>query len=151
MRKINDMPQRSEEKKPGAIRLTFSYQGESVKLIKEQTLDMIVPPSHDFEHRKDASGFWVEVLDKKRNTIYRRSSENPIKHYAEVRSDDPDRPLYMERIKDPSGIFTILVPDTRRAQDVALFSSAFTPEKKLSPAVEIARFKLHGGQKRKEG
>ncbi len=151
MRKINDMPQRSEKKKPGAIRLTFSYQGESVQLIKERSLDMIVPPSHDLEHQKEASGFWVEVLDNKRNTIYRRVSENPIKRYAEVRSNDPDRPLSMERIKDPKGIFTILIPEIKEAQDVALFSSAFSPEKKLSPAVEIARFELHGGQKRKEG
>lgn len=150
MSKINNMPRMSEKKKPGAIRLTFSYQGESLKLIKEQTLDMIVHPSHELKHQKDARGFWVEVLDNKRNTIYRRISENPIKHYAEVRSDDPDRPLSMVKIENPSGIFTILIPETREAQDVALFSSPLTPEKMLRPAVEIARFELRGGQKRKE-
>jgi hypothetical protein len=105
------------------------------------------PPSDERVHQKEASGFWVEVRDKERNVIYRRATANPIRHYAEVRSEDPDRPLAMQKVKDPSGIFTILIPDIAEAAEVALFSSPFEEEKRLQPAVEIARFDLPGRQK----
>jgi hypothetical protein len=150
MKRMKRVAQRGETKKPGAVRLTFSYKGEALELIKQQSLEMIPPPSDELEVQKEASGFWVEISDAKRNVLYRRATDNPIRHYAEVRSDDPDRPLAMQEVKDPSGIFTILVPDILEAAEVALFSSPFEEKKRLLPAVEIARFELRGRKERRQ-
>ena len=150
MSRMRTLAQRSDGKKTGAVRLTISYEGDSLKLTKQQSLDMIPPPSDEFMHQKEASGFWVEMIDRERNVIYRRATENPIRHFAEVRSDDPDRPLAMHEVKDPSGIFTILIPDITEAVEVALFSSPLEEDKRLLPSVEIARFELRGGQKGRE-
>lgn len=150
MRKTPIDPQRKEGQGPSAVRLTFSYKGERLKLEKQQVLKMTPPPSDELKEQKEASGFWVEVSDANRNVLYRRAMHNPIRRYAEVRADDPDRPLAMQEVKDPSGVFTILIPHIAEAVDISLHSSPSEPEKRLQPAVEIGRFELRGGGKGKE-
>jgi hypothetical protein len=146
MKEVQRGTQRSKPQKPGAVRLTFLYKGDSLDLIKQQSLEMIAPPSDALEDQKEASGFWVEITDREKNVLYRRVTQNPIRHYAEIRSDDPDRPLTMQEVRDPSGTFTILIPEIAQAAEIALFSSPFEEKKRLLPAVEIARFEL-GGEK----
>jgi len=142
--------QRSKGTEPGAVRLTFSYEGDSVELIKEQALEMIAFPSDELKYQEETSGFWIEVSDEEGQLIYRRVSENPIRFYAEVRSDNPDRPLAMQDVEGPQGIFTILIPDLTDAREVALFSSPLSKGERMYPAVEIARFELQSGKDRKE-
>jgi hypothetical protein len=150
MKKTPLDPQREKGKTPGAVRLTFSYKGERLKLEKQQVLKMTPPPSDELKEQKEASGFWVEVSDAKRKVLYRRTMHNPIRRYAEVRADDPDRPLAMQEVKDPSGIFTILIPHIDKAVEVTLFGSPVEEKKRLQPAVEIGRFELGGKQKGRE-
>jgi hypothetical protein len=143
-------PQREEGQAPSAVRLTFSYKGERLKLVKQQILRMTPPPSDELKETKEASGFWVEVRDAKHKVLYRRAMQSPVRRYAEVRADDPDMPLAMQEVKDPSGIFTILIPHIDKAVEVALFSSPSEEKKRLLPATEIGRYNLRGGKKGRE-
>lgn len=132
-----------------AVRLTFSYQDERVKLMSKQILEMIPPSSDALQAREKESGFWYELKDAKNQTLFRRVIESPIKYYIEVRSDDPDRPFTWEKVANPSGIFVLLAPEIRGAQEIVLFSS---PEgDRTKPAREIARFPLGRDEKGKEG
>jgi hypothetical protein len=150
MKRIDRFRKKEGGKKNRAVRLTFSYEGDAVKLIKQQPLEMIAPPSDELRQKKEASGFWVEVHNLDRKVVYRRATENPIKKFVEVRSDDPDRPLAMVEVEEPSGIFTILIPEIIEGGEIALFSSPLKREKTRKPAVEIGRYKLPPGKQRKE-
>ena len=132
-----------------ATRLTFSYKGDKIKLVSQQTLRMTPPASHALKPGKRESGFWYELKDAKNRTHFRRATLNPIKHYIEVRSGDPDRPLAWEKVEEPSGIFTLLVPVIKGARQIRLFSGP--PGKEGGgPAKEIARFVLKDDETRKE-
>ena len=98
---------------------------------------------------KNESGFWYELKDSKNKTLFRRVIENPLQHYVEVRSNNPDRPFTWEKLAKPSKIFILLVPELKEARDISLFSSPLGVGVR-EQAVEIIRFALRGGKKGKE-
>ncbi len=67
-------------KSPKAVRLTFSYQGDQVKLVSQQPVEMTVPPSDSLKGYEDHKGFWAEVKsaqDKGHEVTLSRSSGAP--------------------------------------------------------------------------
>lgn len=133
-----------------ATRLTFSYKGDKIKLVSQKTLKMTPLAPDTFQSGKRGSGFWYELKDAKNRTQFRRVTSNPIRHYTEVRSGDPDRPLSWEKVDEPSGIFTLLIPVIKGVREIRLFSSPQIGEERGGPAREIARFVLADDQTRKE-
>ena len=132
-----------------ATRLTFTYEGDKIALISQQTMKMTPPPSDVLTPDKQESGFWYELRDANNNTCFRRVIQTPIRHYIEVRSDDPDRPFTWEKVENPSGTFTLLVPVIQEAKEILFFSSHLHKEIFI-PAEEIARFTLEDDENRKE-
>lgn len=124
------------------LRLTFSYEGSDVRLVSLQSVEMVPLPSDPVYAQEPRTGFWYEVRDTKGRTLYRRATQNPIKFAAEVRSDDPERPLMWQKVSEPKGSFVLLMPDLKEAQTLVLFSSPLDPEKAAGLANEIARFDL---------
>jgi hypothetical protein len=127
------------------LRLTFSYEGSDLRLISRQRVEMMSPPSDPVQAQKEQTGFWYEVRDAEGRTLYRRVIQNPIKFAAEVRSDDPERPLAWQEVSEPRGNFILLMPDLDRAHMLVLFSSPMEPGAALGPAKEIAHFDLAQG------
>ena len=130
-----------------ATRLTFSYKGDKIKLLTTQTLRMKPLISPNLKNKKAISGFWYELRDIKGRTLFKHIEYNPIQYEVEVRSDDANRPFTRIKVKNPSGIFTLLIPYFREATEVALFSSP--PETMGEPAREIGRFPMHKISKNK--
>jgi hypothetical protein len=127
---------------PGALRLTFTYRGSEIRLTSAARVDMVTLPSDGLRTIEARSGFWYEMLDEHGTPIYRRVIENPVRMSAEVRSDDPDRPLTREAIANPEGLFVLQVPDLKAARILAFYSSPLDPSKALEPARMIAQFDL---------
>lgn len=137
-----------EAKPAGAMRLTFSYDGDEVKLVSQQRVDMTVPPSDPLKNYQKQKGFWAELKNESDKTLYRRVMHNPTRNDAEVFSDDPEKGISREPAPKRKGVFVVVVPD--KGEEVALSRS--TPEKKgpmrgirslaSKPAKEILRFKL---------
>ena len=145
------------EVSPKAVRLTFSYQGDQVKLISQQPVEMTVPPSDPVKGYEQHKGFWAEVKSKQDKTLFRRVLHNPTRNDAEVFSDDPEQSISRAPAPKRKGVFTVVVPKTDKGQDVTLSRSAEQPEVEpegarkgmaaprslaTGPATEIARFKL---------
>lgn len=131
-----------ERENASALRLVFSYEGENVKMISKQRVDMKPPPSDPLTPAKGAAGFWYELTDKEGRTLYRRIKQNPIEYAVEVRSDDPHRPLRWEKGKEVKGEFILVVPVIATAEVLTLFSSPLSAGKESVPAKELARFLL---------
>jgi hypothetical protein len=142
-------PQKSA-KPPKAMRLTFSYDGDNVKLVSQQRTDMEVPPSDPVKGFGKQKGFWAELKSQQNKTLYRRVMHNPTRNDAEVFSDDPDEGISRQPTPKRKGVFVVVVPDTEKGNEVTLSRSA--PEEKgaaagirslaAKPATEILRFKL---------
>jgi hypothetical protein len=128
-----------------AIRLTFAYEGESIRLVDRQSLEKRTAPSDpvDAREKRSQSGFWVEVQGGRSRTLYRLVMSNPIETSIEVPTGDEEQPFTRQTVAQPRGVFFVLVPDLAEAEAVALFSSPIDPAEPRAaeqPAREIARF-----------
>jgi hypothetical protein len=128
------------KKRDFALRLVFSYDGEDVRLVSQQSVEMVVPPSDPIP-AEGQTGFWYELKDRKEQTLYRRFMHNPIRFAAEIRSDDPNRPFTWQEVSEPHGTFVLLVPDLKAAT-LTFFSGSLKPEAAFKRAKAIARFDL---------
>ena len=132
-----------------AMRLTFSYDGDDVKLISQQRTEMIVPTSDALKGYGE-KGFWAELKSGSNKTLYRTVMHNPTKNDAEVFPESPSGVISREPAKKRKGVFVVFVPDTDTGEEVILCRSA--PETKGptrgihavadKPAKEILRLKL---------
>ena len=145
----------SKSEKPAAesskaMRLTFSYDGDSVKLVSQQPVEMIVPPSDSVKGFQKHKGFWAELKSEQDKTLYRRVMHNPTRNDAEVFSDDPEQSISREPALKRKGVFVVVVPDTDKGHAVTLSRSSAPvkgPARGIralasKPATEFARFKL---------
>jgi len=132
---------------PRAVRLTFSYDGETVKLISQQQVEMTVPPSDATKGFAQHKGFWAELKGQHDQTLYRHVMHNPTRNDAEVFSDDPEQSISRQPAPKRKGVFVVVVPDTDQGHEVTLSrSESYGPTGihalAAAPAKEIARIKL---------
>lgn len=142
---------------PTAMRLTFSYQGDQVKLVSQQPVEMTVPPSDPVKGYEQQKGFWAELKGDQDKTLFRRVLHNPTRNDAEVFSDDPELSISRAPAPKRKGVFVVVVPHTEKGREVTLSRSTGNPNIEAAgaprgmaamrslatgPAREIARFKL---------
>jgi hypothetical protein len=133
-----------------AVRLIFSYDGDRVKLVSQQRIDMMVPPSDPVTGFKKQKGFWAELKNKREKTLYRRVMHNPTRNDAEVFSETSEQNISRSPAPKRKGVFVVVVPDTDSGDAVTLSRSS--PEVKgpargvralaSKPATEFLRLKL---------
>jgi hypothetical protein len=139
------------------MRLTFSYQGDQVKLVSQQPVEMTVPPSDPVKGYAQQKGFWAELKSDQDKTLFRRVLHNPTRNDAEVFSDDPEQSISRAPAPKRKGVFVVVVPHTEKGREVTLSRSSGNPNIEAAgaprgmaamrslatgPATEIARFKL---------
>lgn len=125
-----------------SLRMTFSYQGAVVKLMKAERLEMRPPPSDPVRGFEGRAGFWYELRNANGETVYRHAPGNPIRFTIETVPDDPNEsPLHVP-VPNPQGTFTLIMPDLPEARALALVSSPLGPKAKPGPARDIAVFDL---------
>ena len=148
--KAKSKSENTSAKSPKAMRLTFSYAGNDVKLISQQPVAMVVPPSDPVKGFEKHKGFWAELKNNKDKTLYRRVMHNPTRNDAEVFPEDPQQSISRQPAPKRKGVFVVIVPDTDQGDSVTLSRSE--PEGKgpargirslaSKPATPILRFKL---------
>jgi hypothetical protein len=130
---MDDIDRRRAEP-PAAVRLIFLYDGDDIRLLSRQHVDVAVPPA-DATKTSHRRGFWVEVRTAADDVLYRRVMTDPARIDPEVFADPKDG---RGPVPDPQpvGAFTVLVPNEEAATHVVLLGAP--------PKREIARFPLHG-------
>jgi hypothetical protein len=143
---------RGRDGTPRAVRLTFTYEGDEVRLVNQRSLEMIAPPTDELSGQEQ--GFWVEVRDDRDETLHRLVMQDPLRRDVEVFSPGAEQSVYRVPVEESSGIFVVVVPDLEEADHVALMSSGapgaaargVSPEAAsrapAGPAAEFARFSL---------
>ena len=67
-----------------AVRLIFAFDGNKVELQSQQTVEMVLPPSHPVPHNDGEAGFWYELRDQADHLLYRRVLHDPMRDDVEV-------------------------------------------------------------------
>jgi hypothetical protein len=130
---------------PGPVpvrRLTFSYEGDRVRLVSEQRVTMILPPSHPPDLLEQQSGFSVVLRDERGAAVYGRMMSNPFQFDREVFDRDPRRSLRREANPDPHGSFVVLVPALADARRLEFFGHPLKPRAHLESPRRLASFML---------
>ena len=142
---------------PTALRLTFAYSGDSLRLVASRAVGMIVPPSDPIDGYQGQAGFWAELRNSTGRTIYRRIMHDPFPSYHEVHS--PEAPPTHTLVRNREGTFEIVLPAPPPGSRIVFFGtpqppsapiSEFTQERARAegprigtgPAREIASFSL---------
>jgi hypothetical protein len=139
---------------PKAVRLTFTYEGHEVRLVSQQPIEKLVPPTDKLSGYENEQGFWIEIRSGQDKTLHRRVMQDPLRQDIEVFSPDSEESVVRRPLEKSSGSFSVVVPDLAEADHVALLSSGapsadargMTPEAASrapsGPAIEFARFSL---------
>jgi len=130
----------------GSLRLTLAYEGPEVRLVSRQFVETMALQSEEPQGPKPESGFWYELQDTNRRTLYWRIAQNPMQLAAEVRSDDAARPLAWQRKTEARGTFVLLVPRLEQAKYLVLFSSPLDPADASKPSTQLVRLDLSEGK-----
>jgi hypothetical protein len=121
-----------------ARRLTFEFDGSTIRQISEQRVEMTVPSSHPTSEYSGHTGFWFELRDANENTIYRRVMADPLLGYHEVPSSQGT--FTHSPITVSPQVFELVVPELPTAESLVIFGTL--PERLApigTPAQEAAR------------
>jgi hypothetical protein len=144
--KLSKLDQRDNSKQwQRTLCFSFSYEGGSVQLIVQRSIDMRPPPPERVPILQGQSGFWYELRDTQDRMIYQRAAYNPIRFDIEVFSDDQPGTISRRRLPRPHGTFELLAPDLPEARTLVVFSSPPEPEAATRPATELIRLNIARG------
>jgi hypothetical protein len=104
-----------------AVRIVFEYDGEKVRIVSSQRVNMLVPfsdPLVDYAHQQ---GSWIEVRDREKRPLYRQLLPHMIQSDVEGPSDSPGYPMTRRPVGDPHGMFVALVPELPAATRISLW------------------------------
>jgi hypothetical protein len=103
-----------------ALRLTFAYRGDDIRLEAQERVEMTAVGSDDVDVEETLTGFWCELQDDEGHSLYRRLLQNPSRRSIEVPTDDPEQPLAQHPIDEPQGILVLVVPELEAASSLVL-------------------------------
>ncbi len=102
---------------PSSVRLIFEYDGNDVRLVSQQPVDVAVT-GFDLS-RTNRPGHYVETRDDAGTALSRVPVQGAFVESAEVFPEDPGQPI--TRVDAPAqGAFTVVVPASPAAQRVAV-------------------------------
>lgn len=110
------------QERPRAVRLTFAYDGDDIRLESRQNVEMVTPPSDPVGEGEAVTGFWYELKSEGGQTLYRRLLHNPMEQSREVFG--PEGSIHRVPVERPSGVFSVVVPEVLGGRFVTL---AHTP------------------------
>lgn len=125
-----------------ALRLTFAYRGNDIRLIDSLRVEAIAPPAITPVPQPGYTGYWFQVTDSAGRVIYHRVLHSPVAVDFEAFSPDGRQTITRVPIADPQGQFSVLMPDVPEATNFALLGpvDARKPEQ---PAQELVRLDVN--------
>jgi len=103
---------------PRAVRLIFEYEGDEVRLIAQQPVDVVVT-GYDL-NREQIPGNYVEVRGGDDATLSRLRVPTAMSASAEVFPEEPGQPIVRTDLPQARGAFTVVVPAPAEADHVSV-------------------------------
>lgn len=121
--------------------MTFTYQGPNFRLISQQRVEKVLPPSNLLDTKKGKSGFWFEFTDSEQNILYQKSIINLIQTDTEIFSNELKESIMRQKGPQIEGTFSILIPDLPEAKTFSLFGNPIQ-KNHLSNKTPITLFEM---------
>ncbi|MET0870745.1 MAG: hypothetical protein ABWX89_00290 [Paeniglutamicibacter terrestris] len=117
----------------GAMRLIFEYEGDAVRLISQQPVDMALTGA---ETPLDARTGHFAVIRETAEREIARVPVSGLQSTLEVFPETAGEPIVRITPDTPRGAFTVIVPAATAAASVALLSvSTPAPEREVEPGL----------------
>jgi hypothetical protein len=116
---ISDTPQPPPTQ---AVRLIFEYEGDQVRLVTKQPVEMVVT-GFDITQMFQA-GYYIDARDANDQTLVRVPARNAFDTSTEVFPEQPGEPITRVDMAAPRGAFTVVVPIPERANHVTIVQIA---------------------------
>jgi hypothetical protein len=122
------------ELRPGrALRLIFEYEGDRVRLVSQQDVDVAItgfdlPDVHP-------PGYYVDSRDAANQTLARVAARDAFGSSAEVFPQQPGDPITRVNVEQPRGAFSVVVPAPEATDHVTVLQVVAPPERAGAPAV----------------
>lgn len=91
-----------------AVRLIFEYDGDQVRLVSQQPVDVAVTGADLAQI--DHPGFYVDTRDNQDRTLARVAARTAFAGSAEVFPEKPGESIVRVDVPRPKGAFTVVVP-----------------------------------------
>jgi hypothetical protein len=138
-----------------AVRLIFEYEGEAVRLISQQPVEMVISDTDTSvaDRPADFVAHFIDLRDVANKTLARVAARGAFATSAEVFPERPGDPITRVDIAVPKGAFTVVIPVTDKADHVTLVKVAPGAEAAAGPeglrraqliTTDVASFPLSG-------
>jgi hypothetical protein len=101
-----------------AVRLIFEYEGDQVRLVSQQPVDMVVSGIDITQESRP--GYYVDARSEANQTLARVLVHNAFDTSVEVFPERHDEPITRVDMVIPQGAFTVVIPAPDRASHVTL-------------------------------
>ena len=117
-RKRRTAPSAPQQPPAPAVRLIFEYDGDDVRLVSQQPVDMAIPGADLAQVQ--AAGTFVDARDANDRTLVRVYARGMSEGAAEVFPEKPGDPIVHVKVERPKGAFTVVLPAPQAAAKVAV-------------------------------
>jgi len=129
-----------------AIRFVFEYEGDSLRLLAQQAVEMVVADPRPA--RADTPGYYLDARDSEGRTLARVAAHGAFRQSAEVFPERHEDPIARIDVPRQRGAFTVTLPAVERADHVTVVRVVGSADRgagleRLAPRSEdIASFPL---------
>jgi hypothetical protein len=129
-----------------AIRFIFEYEGEQLRLVAQQAVEMVLPETA--QGGVDAPGYYLDARDSEERTLARAAAHGAFGRSTEVFPERHDEPIARIDVPRQQGAFTVTLPAVEQADHVTVVRVVEEAERgpgleRVQPrAVDLASFPL---------
>jgi hypothetical protein len=131
-----------------AIRFIFEYEGDRLRLVTQQNVDMVVAEVDQSTDR--SAGYYLDARDSGERTLARVAAHGAFSQSAEVFPERHDEPISRVDTPQQRGAFTVTLPALEQADHVTIVRVMEGAERdaagdRIQPrVVDVASFPLSG-------
>jgi hypothetical protein len=101
-----------------AVRLIFSHDGDELRLVSQQRVDVAIDDVDASPVRHP--GYFVELRGEDNDMLGRVRAHNAFNTSIEVFPENPGEPITRVETELPTGAFTVVLPVTKAAKQIAV-------------------------------
>lgn len=131
-----------------AVRFIFEYEGEQLRLVTQQTVEMVVAETSPTA--ADAPGYYLDARDSGERTLARVAAHGAFVRSTEVFPERHEQPIARIDVPRQRGAFTVTLPAVEHADHVTVVqivegaARGAGVEGAQPRAVDLASFPLSG-------
>ena len=128
-----------------AVRFIFEYEGEEVRLVAQQAVEMVVPETSPAG--AGAPGYYLDARDAAERTLARVAAPGAFSRSAEVFPEHHEEPIARIDVPAQRGAFTVTLPAVEQADHVTVVRVVASTDSgpglaAAARAVDVASFPL---------